>query len=52
MEGVSPVATAEGNEERGETLVEEAAETHPQVEEVPSDNPGVGEEAWWFDELY
>ena len=51
-EGVSVVLATESLEERAEVLVEEAAEAHPEVVEVPSDNPGGGEEAWWFNELY
>ena len=51
MEGVSPVLELEGKEEGAEGLVEEAAEAHPQLEEVPSDDPGAGQEAWWFNEL-
>ena len=45
MEGVSPVLELEGKEERAEGLVEEAAEAHPHLEEVPSDDPGAGQEA-------
>jgi hypothetical protein len=45
MEGVSPVLELEGKEEGAEGLVEEAAEAHPQLEEVPSDDPGAGQEA-------
>ncbi len=45
MEGKSPVLATEGLEEGGEAVVEEAAEAHPEVVEVPADNPGVGEEA-------
>ena len=45
MEGKSPVLATEGLEERAEGVVEEAAEAHPEVVEVPSDNPGVGKEA-------
>lgn len=41
----SPVLVAEGLEEGAEGLVEEAAEAHPEVVEVPADNPGGGEEA-------
>ncbi len=52
MEGVSPVLVAKGLEEGAEGVVEEAAEAHPEVVEVPSDNPGGGEEARRFNELY
>ena len=45
MEGVSPVLELEGKEEGAEGLVEEAAEAHPQLEEVPSDDPCAGQEA-------
>ena len=45
MEGVSPVLAREGLEEGAEGVVEEAAEAHPQVVEVPADNPGAGKEA-------
>jgi len=41
----SPVLVAEGLQEGAEGLVEEAAEAHPEVVEVPADNPGGGEEA-------
>ena len=52
MEGVSPVLVAEGLEEGAEGVVEEAAEAHPEGVEVPSDNPGGGQEARRFNELY
>ena len=45
MEGVSPVLELEREEEGAEGLVEEAAEAHPQVIEVPADNPGGGEKS-------
>ena len=45
MKSESPVLVAEGLEEGAEGLVEEAAEAHPEVVEVPADNPGGGEEA-------
>lgn len=45
MKSHSPVLVVEGQEEGAETLVEEAAEAHPEVVEVPADNPGGGEEA-------
>lgn len=51
MESVSPVLHGEGLEEGAEDIVEEAAEAHPPLEEVPSDDPGAGKKAWWFDEL-
>lgn len=51
VEGVSPVLSAEGVEEGAEALVEEAAEVHPQVVEVVSNDPGGGEEARWFNQL-
>ena len=45
MKSHSPFLVAEGLEEGAEGLVEEAAEAHPEVVEVPADNPGGGEEA-------
>ena len=50
-EGVSVVLATESLEEGAEDLVEEAAEAHPEVVEVPADDPGCGEESWWFNEL-
>lgn len=53
MEGVSPVLGAtEGLEEWAKAVVEETADTHPDLVEVPSDDPGWGKESWWFNELY
>lgn len=40
MEGVSVVLATESLEEGCEVLVEEAAEAHPEVIEVPADDPG------------
>ena len=40
MEGVSVVLATESLEEGSEVLVEEAAEAHPEVIEVPADDPG------------
>jgi hypothetical protein len=45
VKSVSPGLVVEGREERVEGVVEEAAEAHPQVVEVPSDDPGAGKEA-------
>ena len=45
MKSVSPGLVVEGREERVEGVVEEAAEAHPQVVEVPADNPGASKEA-------
>ena len=45
MEGVSPLLVAKGFEEGADVVVEEAAEAHPEVVEVPSDDPGAGQEA-------
>ena len=50
-EGVSVVLATESLEEGAEDLVEEAAEAHPQLVEVPADNPGGGEESRRFNEL-
>ena len=47
-----PVLVAEGLEEGADGLVEEAAEAHPEVVEVPSDHPGGGKESRRFNELY
>jgi len=51
VEGVSPVSVAEGLKEGANGVVEEAAEAHPQLVEVPADNPGGGEESRRFNEL-
>ena len=51
MKSVSPGLVVEGREERVEGVVEEAAEAHPQLVEVPADNPGGGEESRRFNEL-
>jgi len=45
VEGKSPFLATEGLEEGGEAVVEEAAEAHPEVVEVPADDPGGGEES-------
>ena len=45
VKGYSPVLVAEGLEEGAEGLVEDTAEAHPELVEVPSDNPGGGEES-------
>jgi hypothetical protein len=45
MEGVSVVLATESVEEGRERLVEDTAEAHPQVIEVPSDDPGGGEKS-------
>ena len=50
-EGVSVVIATESLEERAEVLVEEAAEAHPHVIEVPADDPGGGKKSWWFNQL-
>jgi len=42
---VSVVLATESLEEGAEDLVEEAAEAHPEVVEVPADDPGGGEES-------
>ncbi len=39
----SPVVGAEGSEEGAEEVVEEAAEAHPDLVEVPADDPSGGE---------
>ena len=44
MDGSSPVLVSEGLEEGGEEVVEEAAEAHPDLVEVPANDPGGGEE--------
>ena len=44
MESDSPVLVAEGINEGAEEVVEEAAEAHPNLVEVPADDPGRGEE--------
>ena len=44
MDGSSPVLVAEGLEEGAEEVVEEAAEAHPDLVEVPANDPGGGEE--------
>jgi hypothetical protein len=45
MKGVSPVLEGEGLEEGAKDVVEKAAEAHPPLEEVPSDDPSAGKEA-------
>jgi hypothetical protein len=47
----SPVLVAEGKEEGANGVVEETAEAHPEVVEVPSDDPGRGQETRRLNEL-
>lgn len=51
LEGGSPVAALDGLDEGEDDLEPEAAETHPDVVEVPAEDPGGGEETRRFDEL-
>ena len=50
--GCSPVSVLDGLNEGEDVLEPEAAETHPDGVEVPSEDPGVGDKTSRFDELY
>jgi hypothetical protein len=52
LESVLPVAAIDWGHEREDHLEVDAAESHPHGVEVPSNDPGWGEESTWFDELY
>ena len=52
MESDSPVLASEGIKEGANEVVEETAEAHPDLVEVPANDPGGGEESRWFNELY
>jgi hypothetical protein len=45
MKGVPPVLVSECLEEGADELIEEAAEIHPQVVDVPPEDPGRPQEA-------
>jgi hypothetical protein len=45
MESDSPVLASEGIKEGANEVVEETAEAHPDLVEVPANDPGGGEES-------
>ncbi len=45
MESDSPVLASEGINEGAKEVVEETAEAHPDLVEVPANDPGGGEES-------
>ncbi len=51
LEGGSPVAALNSLNEGEDALEPDAAEAHPEGVEVPAEDPGGWEDAWWFNEL-